>query len=79
MLYYKVKPEYDNRPKINRKQYFSCYKYKSDIWIKNELYTYTELQKMKNKGIIIDYNMFDIIQVPKNKVYFCFGARFTEE
>ena len=78
MLYYRVKPEHDNNPKINRRQYFNCYKYKSDIWIKNELYTQTEIQRMENNGIIIDYNMFDIVTIPKNKIYFFFGARFAE-
>jgi hypothetical protein len=71
MLYYKVKPEYDNLQRYNGK------KVQFDgIWIGNELYTHKELDKLAASGIYINSKYFDPINIPKNQVYFFFGARF---
>ena len=71
MRYYKVLPEYDNKPR---------YKFKrgggleiDGIYIKNELYTQRELLKY------LDYSSYTIpVEVSKSKIYFMFGARFAE-
>ena len=43
--------------------------------VANELYTLKELQKLK-KAYKINNNDYTIIDVPKNKTSFVFGARF---
>lgn len=71
MLYYKVKPEFDN---------LSRYKFKKGggleidgIYIANELYTANELKKY------LDYSkVVEPVEIPKSKIYFFFGARFAE-
>lgn len=69
MVYYKVKPEYDNKI-----LYYNG-KYKG-ILIGDELYTEKELSKQKIlfcHGIC--YEMFERVEIPKSKVYWFFGAR----
>lgn len=81
MKYYRVKPEFDNY-KISKNY---------DILIANELYTEKEFEKVKmkyanrnnmtrsitpisaTKGLL---SCFDIVEIPKNKIYWMFGARF---
>lgn len=70
MTYYKVKPEYDNK---TRYKYDNHHNGVPDSFlIANELYTPTEFQKIANCPA-----WFDTIEVPKNKTYFFFGARFA--
>lgn len=72
MTYYRVKPEYDNF------SLWRCSKY-AGFLVANELYTEKELVK---KHIIfcmgVTPNMFDRVEIPKNKVYWFFGARFAD-
>lgn len=66
MLYYKVKPEADNKyknPKIH-----------DDIYVKNELYTKKEVEKNN-----LNMNYLEEINVSKKSVYFFFGCRFCNE
>ena len=70
MTYYKVKPEHDNKPLYHNGKY-------KGILIANELYTEKELNKTNIlfcRGIRFD--MFEAVKIPKNKVYWLFGARF---
>ena len=71
MLYYKVKPEYNNvtRYKLNRRG--ACVP--DSILVGNELYTAIERSKIANRK-----QMFDIVNIPKNKTFVSFGARFAE-
>ena len=63
MKYYKVKAEFDNYPKD---------KNKTDIYIKNELYTETEIKKQKlNKRYMIEVN------ISPKKTYWSFGCRYA--
>lgn len=71
MIYYKVKPEFDNLQKYNGKTVRF-----DDIWIRNELYTKTELYNLIKKGVYVDYKYFDVVQISKNNTYWFFGARF---
>ena len=63
MLYYRVKKEYDQRPKRN-----------GDIYIKNELYTTSEVKK---NNLIIEY--MEAVEVSKKNIYWFFGARFENK
>lgn len=73
MRYYKVKPEFDNK---------NAYKRQNNhlkivgFYIANELYTASEL---KRRGDIINPNYFEIVEIPKTKIYWFFGARFIQE
>ena len=70
MKYYKVKPEYDNRTRYtwnNKKQGVP-----NSILIANELYTPCEFRRIANCP-----TWFDMVDIPKNRVYFFFGARFA--
>ena len=68
MTYYKVKENCDNLKRVvikNEK------KVVDGILVKNELYTPSEFKKLANNS-----NCFEVVQVPKNKIYWFFGARF---
>ena len=68
MIYYKVKPEYDQtykNPRIHN----------TDILVKNELYTEAERKKMP----LVPEKCFDVVEIPRNKTRFMFGARFAFE
>ena len=70
MLYYKVKPQYDNKTRYirnNKRQIIP-----NGILIGGELYTPKEYEKLMNCS-----EWFDKVEIPKNKIYFFFGARFA--
>ena len=72
MNYYRVLPEYDQtlRYKFKRGGGLEI----DGIYIKNELYTMRELKKYLGYArCVVPVN------IPKNKVYFFFGARFEKE
>lgn len=64
MLYYRVKPEFDQRRKKNDPH--GC-----DFYISNELYTAKEVEKQG-----LNLNFLEPVQISKQKTFFCFGARF---
>lgn len=72
MLYYKVKPKYDNTRLFNRKK-----RTYEGILIGNELYTVLEYDALINK-YRIPRDACDLVQINKNTTYFFFGARFAE-
>ena len=61
MIYYKIKPEFDNKRRSD-----------GSILVSNELYTEREMTKYG-----INHNATVKIEIPKSKVYFMFGARFN--
>lgn len=61
MKYYRIKKEHDNRRRLD-----------GSILIGNELYTEKELNKYK-----IPEAYCNIVEISKKKVYFFFGARFS--
>ena len=77
MRYYRVKPEYDQKQRIKNHKY-SVKRKPDGIYVANELYTAGELEKFyltweqERKG-------FEIVEIPKNKVYWFFGCRFAME
>lgn len=66
MRYYKVKLEYDQTYKNPRI-------HDGNILIGNELYTESERIKMR----FVPDKCFDIVDIPRNKTGFMFGARFA--
>jgi hypothetical protein len=72
MKYYKVLPEYDQKPRLKFKRGGGLEI--DGIYIQNELYTQRELLKY------LDYSNYVVpVNIPKSKVYFMFGARFAVE
>ena len=61
MLYYRVKPEADQKRRND-----------GSIYIANELYTPTEAKKYK-----LNFEYLETISISRNQTYFCFGARFA--
>lgn len=45
--------------------------------VENELYTSKEFEKLKSIYTDIQENDFTIVNIPKNKTYCFFGARFS--
>ena len=63
MTYFKIKKSADQRKRID-----------NSIFIANELYTPKEKEKYN-----IPESYYDVISIPKSKIYFMFGARFAME
>ena len=61
MKFYKVKKEADNKRKA-----------KINIYVENELFTENEVEKYS-----LNKNYLEVVEVPKNKTYWFFGARFA--
>ena len=71
MLYYRVKPQYDNKVRYtwnNHGQGVS-----NGILIANELYTPGEFAKLTNCPA-----WFEKVNISKRNIYFFFGARFEK-
>lgn len=49
------------------------------ILVENELYTSKEFEKLKSIYTDIQENDFTIVNIPKNKTYYFFGARFINQ
>ena len=73
MLYYRVKPEYDQRSRWRFIGHSNLKGKPDGILIANELYTPTERSRLMNHD-----KMFEIVRIQKNKIYWCFGARFRD-
>lgn len=70
MQYYRVKPQYDNKTRYTRNN--KGQGVSNGILIANELYTPKEYEKLMNCPA-----WFELVEIPKNKIYFFFGARFA--
>lgn len=71
MLYYKVKPQYDNKVRYtwnNHGQGVS-----NGILVANELYTPGEFKKIANCQA-----WFEKVNISKRNIYLFFGARFEK-
>lgn len=69
MKYYRVKPQYDNKTRY--KYSYHGQGVPNGILVSNELYTPKEFEKLAMCPA-----WFDIVEIPKNKIYWFFGARF---
>ena len=70
MQYFKVNNNADNTFKnVN----------KTDILVKNELYTKKELSKFAPINSIYVQKYFTAINIPKNDTFYFFGARFCKQ
>lgn len=70
MQYYRVKPQYDNKTRYTRNN--KGQGVGNGVLIANELYTPKEYKKLMNCP-----EWFELVEIPKNKIYFFFGARFA--
>lgn len=72
MLYYQVKPEYDQRTRWKE-----TYKgvVADGVYLAGELYTVAELSKYRMSLQLWD-NMFREVHIPRTKTYWSFGARY---
>jgi hypothetical protein len=74
MIYYRVKPEYDNRQRWVYVGH-SNVKIKPDgILIAHELYTPRERERIANHE-----KYFEKVEISRRKIYWFFGARFSNE
>lgn len=75
MTYYQVKPEFDGKQlykKQGQRGYSSVYKIPNGYnLIANELLTGKEVEKLNVPQMCVDP-----VNMKKNEIYFCFGARF---
>ena len=78
MTYYRVKPEFDNKPRYKRK-YKHLKLYNDGIWVGNELYTPGEMDRMKKNNVIISEKYFTRVEIKKTETYWFFGARFSND
>ena len=74
MVYYRVKPECDQKPRIrvSRRGYKRV---RDGIFVANELYTCGELNKYDIPWDKV-YDIVERVVIPKNTVYWFFGSRF---
>lgn len=68
MIYHKVLPQYDNKVRYKWRRGQGV---PDSILVANELYTEAEFKKIANCPA-----WFEQVEIPKNKTYWCFGARF---
>jgi hypothetical protein len=71
MVYFRVKPKFDNTPRMVWKRHKRAW-FQDGCFVKNELYTQREL---KPYTVILE-DVFEVVRIPKNRVYWFFGARF---
>jgi len=72
MQYYKVKPQYDNKTRYTWNNHHQGVS--NGILIANELYSPKEFEKL---SICPDW--VEVVEIPKNKIHWFFGARFENE
>jgi hypothetical protein len=71
MLYFKVKPEYDNAPMCYVDD-DTGYLLHHDVLVADELYTPNELSHFRN----VSLECFELVDVKEEDIYFFFGSRF---
>ena len=76
MVYYRVKPEADQKPRIKNHK-LKIKRVPDGIYTAHELYTAGELDKFY-LTLEEEHNYFERVVIPKNKVYWFFGSRFAE-
>lgn len=72
MIYYRVKPEYDNKTRYKWNNHGQGVP--DSILIANELYTPAEYKKIANCPA-----WFEQVNIKKTSIYFSFGARFAQQ
>lgn len=73
MIYYKVKPQYDQTPRLLWKRAQRAF-IKDGIFVANELYTRHELRNYT----IPNGDIFETVNINKFNTYWFFGARFAK-
>lgn len=75
MLYYKVKPELAGKPRW--REDISHRVVADGEWIKDELFTVRELSYYRLSVYAFEHG-FEKVQISKKKIYWAFGARFSQ-
>ena len=81
MVYYRVKPQYDNITKYKRMNNSKYLVNDGSILIGGELYTEKEYNRMIENYVFripVD-KLFERVEISKRRVYWFFGARFEVE
>lgn len=68
--------------KVKKEDYYILNRKNKSLFclVKDELYTQKEFEKLKEKYYLskeIIKDLFEKIEINKNKTFFCFGARFS--
>lgn len=71
MKYYRVKPQYDNKPRYKYKRADLIPRKPAGILFSGQLFTVKEFEKLAN-----DPSQFDVVEINKNKTHKILGARF---
>jgi hypothetical protein len=76
MKYYRVKPEYDNKQLLTKER--GIYVNRGYSLIAKELFTVKEWEKICKKHVFRRSlaECVELVEIPKTKVYWFFGARF---
>lgn len=77
MTYYKVKPIYDNKV-LSRIKNSNGKRIYYGILIGSELFTRREINIMYKKGVELQDDYFEKIEINKTDTYIMFGARFQK-
>lgn len=72
MLYYRVKPQYDNKKRYRWNNHGKAVA-DGSILVADELYTPCEFAKLANCPA-----WFESVNISKKNIYFFFGARFEK-
>lgn len=76
MLYYRVKPDYDQTPRIRFHRKIEK-QTRDGVFVADELYTPRELDKF-DIPVRLFYEMFEPVRVRKTDTYWFFGCRFEK-
>ena len=74
MVYYRVRPECDQKPRIKYSRY-AHKRVKDGVFVANELYTCGELEKFYIPWDKV-YDIVERVVIKKTEVYWFFGSRF---
>lgn len=72
MIYYRVKPEYNDKPIYKRSKQGNYCVPSGRYFVGNELFTPKEREKIAATGVV-----FDRVEISRKRVGWLFGARFS--
>lgn len=77
MLYYRVKADCDQTPRIKHHPYVHK-RVQDGVFVANELYTAGELNKFEIPAEKF-FDIFEVVEIPKTRVHWFFGCRFEDK
>ena len=78
MKYYRIKKEYDN---VAMRKFVGKHVVVENCYIGGELFTVREMEKHQKNHLLPNTleKFTDLIEIPKNKIFWSFGCRFEME